>query len=383
MYAHRLLFLSAIGALAWAQSTGGTSAGATAKSTSLNAASAGVTVTGSVKIDDGSALSGSAKILLECGGTTRTVANTNVVDDFGFVWSVATDQSPTGLNAAFNTFSSANGDAGTGTRSGPQTQANACDLRAELAGFSSSSVNLSNSLIFDGNIGVIWLHRIVSHDADALVSASTLSAPKNARKDFDKGMAFVREHKLKEAQEALTKAVAVYPQFAEAWLSLGRTQYRTGDRERAMQSLYRAVQIDPKIVGAWQTLGYIAVDNQKWGDAAQYLEKATHLNPLSSPVPWFYQAVADFHLGHFDEAERSIRAEMDFDPKTQHPRSGYLFGLILLARNDVSGAAAALRKYLSTSPDSRDVDSAKDLLAQAEAQSPVRKPVQTQAIAAK
>ena len=94
----------------------------------------------------------------------------------------------------------------------------------------------------------------------------------------------------------------------------------------------------------------------------RYLEQAERLEPVSSVLPWFFSALAYYQLGRFEEAERSIRAEMKLDPQFQYRRSEYLLGLILIARHDTEQGGEMLRDYLASSPNPGDVDAAKTIL---------------------
>ena len=53
------------------------------------------------------------------------------------------------------------------------------------------------------------------------VSATTLAAPKNAKKAFQKGLELVKKKKLDEAQASFQQAVQTYPKYAGAWFEFG------------------------------------------------------------------------------------------------------------------------------------------------------------------
>jgi len=348
----------------WAQSSG-TGTTAVSKSTSSAAQSAGLTITGVVKLDDASPLPGSAGIQLICGSSQRTVAHTNVMDDFGFQWTGDTTTGRTGIISGSGFLRGSNSDAGSVSRGTGQINGESCEIRAELGGYRSSSVSLNSLTLFDGlDIGVIWLHQIALPNTGNTVSASSLSAPKGAKKDFEKARQLANAHEMPEAEKCLERAVEAYPVYAEAWLSLGRTEYEMRDTDKARYSLRKALDLDPKIAETWRILGYMAADERQWDDAARYLDRAERLDPANSALAWFYSAVAYYELRRFEQAERSIRMELKLDPHIQYPRSEYLLGLILIERNDVAGATEALRNYLSAHPDPRDRDSARSLLGQ-------------------
>lgn len=322
-----------------------------------------IMITGAVKIDDGSPLPGSAAIELICGASGRIVAHTSTLDDFVFLTSTASGNNSASITNAWSLLSSSNGDAA----SGPRTDLNGatdCSLRAELSGFRSSSVSLNNRTAYDGtSIGVIWLHRIAASHED-LVSITTLMAPKNARKTFDKGRELARTGKLADAVSSFQKAVKIDPQFAQAWVGLGFAQYQLNAEDAAEQSVMKAREIDPRLPGIYQILGYVASNRKDWKGAAQYLEEAERLSPTESALPWYISAVAYYEMHRFNEAEQSIRQEMQIDTERRYRRAQFLLGLILVARNEIVTGAQALREYLAGAPEPGDVKTANAMLSQ-------------------
>jgi tetratricopeptide (TPR) repeat protein len=203
-------------------------------------------------------------------------------------------------------------------------------------------------------VGVLWLRPVSGHQGNT-VSALSLRAPKDARKLFDKGTELLHSAKLPAAAASFQKAATIYPDYVDAWINLGNAQFRMGANDSARSSLQRAIELDPKMPGAWQMLGYIAFNQKKWDDAAGYLCHAEELDPMNSPMPWFYSAVAYYELRKYDQAEKSIRTEIGMDPVFQNHRAQYVLGMILIARHDLAGGSDALRSYLATKPDPRDV----------------------------
>jgi tetratricopeptide (TPR) repeat protein len=320
--------------------------------------------TGVVMMADGTSVPGSVDIRIVCNGSESTVAHTTVNDDFQFQWMRAPRQSvPLAISSYAAPMTGAIGDASSAVRSSLADQYGYCHLRASLPGYRSSEINLDNYPAFDGtNVGVLWLRPVNSPEGN-LVSALTLRAPKDARKLFDKGLQSLGSRDLPAAAGSFEKAVAMYPEYADAWLDLGKTQFDMGASDSATTSLQKAIALDPRLPGAWQVLGYIAFNQRRWTDAVAYLDHAEQLDPLNSPMPWFYSGVAFFELRKYEQAEKSIRTEIDMDPQFRMVRARYMLGIILLARHDTARASDVLRNYLAVSPDPRDVASVTAVLA--------------------
>jgi len=356
-----LFFAISVGCL-WCQQS------STGKSQAGSAPTANVILTGAVMMEDGSPVPGSVEIRLFCNGSERTVAHTTLTDDFEFQWN--RPQQPGSIGGVSNPpvtpFTGAESDASSVVHGSVQGEAGYCDLRAWLPGYLSNDINLNNPSEFDdSNVGVLWLRPTGVHQGN-MVSALTLGAPKNARKMFDKGTDLLHSGKLADAASSFQKAVTIYPRFADAWLSLGNVQFNMGANDAARNSLERALELDPKVPGAWQIMGYLAFNEKKWADAAGYLGHAEQLDPMNSPTPWFYSAVAYYELQKLEQAEKSIRTEIDMDPQCRNHRARYVLGIILIARHEDVEGSDALRSYLASSPDPRDVATAKTALSRAQ-----------------
>jgi tetratricopeptide (TPR) repeat protein len=340
----------------------------------VNSAPRLIYLSGKVVLDDGSPLPGSVNIQSVCGTRQRTVAHTSSAGDFGFEWQDNTagifeDASEAGRPSGTNLTTP--GSSGTGTSASPGSHlvdplAN-CDLRAELAGYTSSRVSLYDHSAFDSfDAGAIVLHRLTG-DEGRTVSTLSLKAPKDAKKYFDKGIELARANKTSDAAVSLRKAVASYPQYADAWLSLGQVERQLGARDEARTDFQKAMDLDDKLVGPWEELGFLASDAAKWDEAARYLNQAVLLDPMDSPMAWDFGAVANYNLGKYEMAERDVRAEMKLD-HGKNPRAEYLLGLILIARKDLAGGADALRTFIAAAPNAPDAETAKKQLSRVETQ---------------
>ncbi|HEU5020667.1 MAG TPA: tetratricopeptide repeat protein, partial [Bryobacteraceae bacterium] len=298
----------------------------------------------------------------------RIVTHTGPRGDFSFQWGqtsgIFEDASQSGSGSAFG----ANPGIGGGASGMGVTLANPlanCELRVDQPGYTSSHAPLLNYGQLDRiDVGTLIIHRLTGEEGTT-VSVLSMKAPKKAKKDFKKGTDQFRDRKFKDAEASFRKAVTEYPDYADAWLSLGRTERRLGAYEAAHEDFQKAMALDKKLLGPWQELGYLACDQSKWEDAAKYLDQATRLDPMDSAMAWFFSAVADFNLQRYEAAERSIRAELRLDGGG-NPRAKYLLGLILLARNDLNGGAEALRAFLKVAPAGADAEMAKKQLLRVE-----------------
>ena len=183
-----------------------------------------------------------------------------------------------------------------------------CELRASLPGYRSESIQLRNRSVFDNpNVGVIILHPLAKGQGIS-VSATSLAAPKQARKAYEKALKELRKKDAilwfaaVKAIEQLEKAVAEYPEYAKAWSLLGRTRLSINDKEGAREAFDKATKADPKYLGPYEALLRMELAEKRWAEVNLVSERLLNLNPHMTEVQ-YYRAVAAFNLGKMDLAE--------------------------------------------------------------------------------
>jgi tetratricopeptide (TPR) repeat protein len=257
------------------------------------------------------------------------------------------------------------GPASGGQRGNAQSMAG-CELRASLAGFRSDVVNLSGRRMFDNpDVGTIVLRRLANVEGTT-ISMTTLQAPKDARKAYDKAREALRKGKPADAQKELEKAVSAYPQFAAAWYELGLIHEKGNDPGEARKYYAQAMATDAKLVTPYLHLTQLAVRERKWQEAADTSDRAIKLDPVDFPDAYLFNAVANYNLKRFDAAEASARQAQKLDTAHRWPKADHVLGAILYAKKDFTGAAEQLRNYLTFAPDATDAGEVKAQLAEIE-----------------
>lgn len=226
-----------------------------------------------------------------------------------------------------------------------------CELRAMLAGFQSSAVRLQPNLgdSFQLDVGTIVLKRLGNVQGSS-ISATSMSAPKDARKAFEKGSKAFFADKLPEAQKELEKAVRIYPQFAEAWSRLGDVEHREQNLTAAHEAYDQALKADSRYVNPLFGLALLAITEKNWQQAAQLTAQLTILNPYAFPAAGFYNAAANYNLGNYQAAEDSAKKFKAGDTQHLHPEVSLLLSNLLAQKRDFAGAAQQIRDYLTLVP---------------------------------
>jgi tetratricopeptide (TPR) repeat protein len=241
-----------------------------------------------------------------------------------------------------------------------------CELRATLPGFRSEVVNLSGRRSLDNpDVGVIILHRLAKVEGFTF-SATTAYAPKDAKKAYEKGSQLIKKKKLDDAEKQLQKAVGSYPKFAAAWYELGTVYQQKNKLAEAKDAYQQSIKADEKYVNPYAQLARLAGAEAKWPETNEYAEKVIRLNPYFSPEIYYINAVANFNLSKYSEAEDNAREAAKQDSQHRNPRINHLLGVILAQKEAYPEAAENMRTFLKKVPEGPDAENVKKQLAEVE-----------------
>jgi tetratricopeptide (TPR) repeat protein len=229
-----------------------------------------------------------------------------------------------------------------------------------LKGFQTAQVTLRNDAT------IVLKHSGVLREGST-VTASSLNAPEPAKKAFGKGVNAMGDEKWAAAQKDFEKAVEIYPEYAMAWSDLGEALKRQSKPTEARAAWEKAVAVDPKYIKPYVQLTMLDLEEKHAEDAATIAGKAVAMNPLEFPDLYFYNAMANYNLKHYDVAETSARRATELDTAHEIPRAELLLGSVLAARGDRSGALQHFRKYLEMVPKAQDAEQVRRAIAQLEA----------------
>lgn len=325
---------------------------------------------GEVVMADGSAPPGPVLIQRVCQGTTHDEAWSDSKGQFSFkVTAGGNDTSIGDSSQAAARTDELNKPIGNSTYySNPiSTALRDCEVQAVLSGFLSDRLSIAvKNTLEDTRIGRLTLHPLSPGQA-LTVSATTLAAPSNARKAYDKGLSALREKRWDAAASEMTKAVTAYPQFAAAWFELGRLRWSRNDLAGASDAWKEALKSDPRYVKPYESLTALAEQQQNWADSQKYSHGWIQLAPDDFPAAYLYNAVANAQLSRVDEAEASVRKGLSIDKEQRFPRLRYVLGLLLLQKHEYSESAKYLRAYLELAPNAKDAGSVREELTKLEA----------------
>jgi tetratricopeptide (TPR) repeat protein len=348
-----------------AQPSPGINTGGANPSSTIGPSSSSIFLYGRVAMDDASELPLNVVIEKTCNGQTSALT---YADRKGrFTVNLSGDSAAKYADASYDSHSTGSPNQPAAVQTVRKPSLVGCDLRASYPGFRSDYLSISSSRAMDSaDLGTFILHK-TSGSAASTISATFLTAPKDALKSYQKAMDDVRKNKPENAKQEFQKAVAIYPQFASAWYELGRLEMAHDDSAAtvaaAQTSLRRAIAADPKYSPPYVELSFLAMRGHDWQTTLDLTGRALALDSSTYPQLYYFSAVANANLSNFDDAEKKARDAVRLDHDHRFPRALQLLAFLLERKGDLQGAAEVMRGFLATSPSDPDAQVIKTELA--------------------
>jgi tetratricopeptide (TPR) repeat protein len=294
-----------------------------------------------------------------CGGQTVSKTLSNLKGHFSLQLGSPLDTPP---------------DAAAGRAGGPGTipaggssVAGNCALAAFLPGFRAEPFPLDRVQAMQVTYAAMILHPLAKVSGYTF-SATSVIAPKDARKAHEKGREALEKNKLDEAERHLKRAVELYPKYAEAWYDLGRALMLKGRPQDARQALESSVSSDPKYINPHPVLTQLAVDEGRWGDVARHAMTVIALNPFFSANIYVFSAQANLLLKRMDLAELHAREAIRMDEAHRLSIAPRLLARILSSKGNLTEAMQQLQSCLTHTPTGPEAEVIKGEIADLEVQ---------------
>ena len=181
-----------------------------------------------------------------------------------------------------------------------------------------------------------------------LVSALDLAAPNKAIEEFNRASSLLSAQSSKEAMKHLHKAIADYPRFVSAHVSLGIACVDQGDTVCAKSEFEAAAKLDDKFAGSFLHLGQLALSLSDFGTAQTALEKAASLSPTDAKV-LSRLAYAQHGTREFRNALETVRRIHALDHKGM-ANVHYVAASAALALNDFDTMERELGFFIAEDP---------------------------------
>jgi len=198
------------------------------------------------------------------------------------------------------------------------------------------------------------------------------SAPRKARKAYEKGVRAVQAHDLPDAQRDFSEAVAVYPCYARAQTGLGVLLVGKGDLPAAEAALHKAIQCDPNLPHAFVWLGRLLIRERRFSESATILQQGLRLSPRAWEL-YDQLAAAHYSLGLYSQArEEWLRVE-EINPEAPTELHARL-SMAYLREGNSQKAYTEMQAYLQAEPEGRYAPQLKSLMHQLDTAGAVHNP---------
>jgi len=258
-----------------------------------------------------------------------------------------------------------------------------CELRATLSGFHSSAISLMDLTPVSSSmeVGAIVVHRATKIKGMTL-SAAPYKAPRDAIREYEKGLKAERNGRLPDARQYFNKAVEIYPKYAIAWFQLGAVLQNLAQKDAARKAYTQATTIDTRFLPPYLSLASMAYETGNWtevlnltrhimdldplNDSAAVTMYILDLDPLDYADAYFYNAVANYKLNKIEDAEKSGLKAEHLDLRTRFPQLHLLLAKIFARKNNYATAISEIQAYLELAPHAKNADQVREWLAKLE-----------------
>jgi Flp pilus assembly protein TadD len=192
------------------------------------------------------------------------------------------------------------------------------------------------------------------------ITVAQYRVPGKARDEYRKSHEAVEKGKLEDAGKHLEKALAIYPDYADALTLRGVLELNQNNATAAIADLDKAIKADGNYAMAYVVMGSALNLQAKYDEAIRSLERGESL------APNYWQA--HFELGkaylgkaNYPAAVRELQKAQGMSP-VEYPFISLLEGNAYLSMKQYPEAVAALQAYLQKSPNGQYSQQARKML---------------------
>ena len=198
----------------------------------------------------------------------------------------------------------------------------------------------------ESDAGYRLCERALSIDPNNIRALTWLSA--KSLYSVTRGLSAAPEGDLRRADELVSKALALDPNYARAHSLKGGILRAQGSLGEAIAEHERALALDPALVVADEGLGQDYLFLGQFEESLEFNDKAIRLSPHEPTLFLLYnnQAADHFGLKQYDQAIESARRAIAIDPNNVPGAHATLVAALALTGHETE-AREALQRYLA------------------------------------
>jgi tetratricopeptide (TPR) repeat protein/SAM-dependent methyltransferase len=150
------------------------------------------------------------------------------------------------------------------------------------------------------------------------------------------------------AVKAYNQAIAIKPDYAEAYFNIGITLHDRGQLEEAITAYSRAVAIRPDYAESYYEIGNARIDQGRLGEAITSYKQAVAVKPDYAEA-YNNMGNAFKAQGRLEEASKAYRQAITRNP--DYAEAFYNIGIMLQSQGQLEGAMKAYQQAVATKPD--------------------------------
>lgn len=181
-----------------------------------------------------------------------------------------------------------------------------------------------------------------------LEAARDLADAKDAKPSLLLGKVYSVLRRWKDAQSAFSRAIAVQPRFADAYVGRSVAFAAAGNRGKALEDLRQAETIDPKNAEIPLRIGILQQEEGKAKEAYEAYGRAIEVDPRLTIAYNNLAWLAASRRERLEEALAWIKRARELAPKDSMFLDTH--GWVLRARGDLEGAASVLQEGVALKP---------------------------------
>jgi len=178
-------------------------------------------------------------------------------------------------------------------------------------------------------------------------------------KDFQDGVNFFKQGQYNEAMEYFEKAVARFPESAEAYYNLGVSKLRAGKTDQAIATLEKTVQLKPDLTEAYFALGECYFNKGESDRAIKVFSRTLDLNGQNAKS-YYNLGIVYYRLNRVDEAISAFERSIELDPNFSS--AYYQGGIAYVKKGDLKKALQYLEQFLRREPNAPEASQVKTMI---------------------